>query len=118
MVAALVILLLAILAAACFLYRRLPEKRETVQAVDNIENAAYDGNAQLGDDSQYEEPAAYAQLDSSKRIPLDQNYESLNVEGYEPLNRDPNENATRYASLNMDTNHNVKPEDSVYEIIP
>ena len=116
-VAGVVILLLAILATACFLYRRLPG-RKTAQAVDNIENVAYDGNAEPGDDNQYEEPTAYAQLDGSKRIPLDQIYENLNVESYESP-RDLNENAKRYASFNMhDTNHNVKPEDSVYEIIP
>ena len=53
--------------------------------VVNIQNAAYDGDKQpqrkLPDipysNSDYEEPSDYAQLDSSKRVPMDANYQSL-----------------------------------------
>ena len=94
--AALVILLLAILFVACFQHRRA-SKKERTKDVENIQNAAYVGDAQpdrrpspLEDDGLYEEPAIYAQLDQSRRVPIDRNYQSLNVEGYESIYTDPN----------------------------
>ena len=99
----LVILHFAILATACFFHRRGSEREDT-QVVNNIQNAAYVGDAQPGHDNQYDEPlAVYAKLDSSKRVPVDKDADK--------------KNAKRYASLNVDTNAIVKPEDSVYKII-
>jgi hypothetical protein len=51
----------------------------------------------------YEEPAQYAQLDSSKRvrIPIDANYQSLNADNYTQLDRGLKEDVHQYASLNV-----------------
>ncbi|CAB3990260.1 Hypothetical predicted protein, partial [Paramuricea clavata] len=48
----------------------------------------------------YEEPAEYIQIDISKRVPIDANYQSLIVEGTQ---LDRGENDQHYASFNMDT---------------
>ena len=124
-----VFLILVILIIICFRYRRTFE-RESTQDVGNIQNAAYNGDTQPdrelpqiphNNDSVYEEPAEYEQLDSSKRAPVDENYQSLNVEGYEQLQTDPNENVPQYASLNKDNNlegdEGIRGE-SVCEVLP
>ncbi len=49
----------------------------------------------------YEEPAQYAQLDSSKRDRIDANYQSLNADNYTQLDRGLNEDVHQYASLNI-----------------
>jgi hypothetical protein len=46
----------------------------------------------------YEEPAQYQQLDSSRRVPMDANYQCLNA-NYTQLNRNSREVIQPYASL-------------------
>jgi hypothetical protein len=46
----------------------------------------------------YEEPAQYQQLDSSRRVPVDANYQSLNA-NYTQLNKKFSEVIQPYASL-------------------
>lgn len=90
------------------------------------ENAVYDGDTQPDTslqahptDGDYEQPAEYAQLDSSKRAPVDENYQSLNVEGYDQLQKNPNENVPQYTSLNMKKNDDKRTsEEPTYEEIP
>jgi hypothetical protein len=122
-----VVLVTVILIVACFLYRRI-SRREHTRDVGNIQNAAYEGDTQPHgrrlsqvsySESGFEQPAEYAQLDSSNRVPIDANYESLNIEGYEQLNSDHNENVHQYASLNVGNNpENEAPAEAVYEEIP
>ena len=84
MVAALVVIIMAIFIVAWIFYRRKPGN-ENRQDIGNIQNAAYVGDNQPErrlpqvpySDSDYEEPSDYAQLDSSKRVPVDANYQSL-----------------------------------------
>ena len=126
-VVAVVVIVTVILIVACFLHRRI-SRREHIPDVGNIQNAAYEGDTQPhgrrlsqvpSSESGFEQPAEYAQLDSSNRVPIDANYESLNLEGYEQLNRDNNENVHQYASLNVGGNpENETPEEAVYEEIP
>ncbi len=52
----------------------------------------------------YEEPAQYAKLDSSNRVSIDGNYQSLNVENYTQLDKSLNEDVQQYASLNTGSN--------------
>ena len=113
-VAALVVIIAVIVIVACIFYRRKPSS-EKQQDVSNIRNAAYEGDTQLQrrlpqvpySDSGYLEPSDYAQLDSSKRVPIDANYQSLvhnNTKSgptdadYAVLERG-NENDERYTSL-------------------
>ncbi|CAB3981014.1 protocadherin Fat 4-like, partial, partial [Paramuricea clavata] len=87
-VAALVVLIMVILIVTCFIYPRKTRKENTGDTGNN-QNAAYDGDTYTDrtlphipdSDSHYEEPEKYAQLDSSKRMPIDANYQSLNMEG-------------------------------------
>ena len=124
--ATIVLVLTLILLIICFRHRRV---LESTRDVGNIQNAAYEGDTQPekelpqipGTGNEYEEPAQYAQLDSSKRVPTDDNYQSLNVEGYEQLQIDPNENIPQYASLktnNNSANNDGIPGESVYEELP
>ena len=121
-VAALVVIVTVILISVCILYRRKPGK-DDMGDIGNIQNAAYEGDTQTDrklpeipySDSNYEEPAHYAQLDSSERVPIDANYQSLNIEGYQQLDNNHNENVQQYASLNIDTNPS---NESIYEVIP
>ncbi len=113
---------------ACILYRRIPRTERVREiAIGNIQNAAYDGDTQPDrrlsqvpdSESGYLEPAEYAQLDSSKRVPINANYESLNVEGYQQLNRDLNENVQQYQLNLTDANpRNEVPDESLYEELP
>ena len=48
----------------------------------------------------YEEPAVYAQLDSSKRVSTDESYQSLNTH-YTKLDRNLKEEVQEYTPLNM-----------------
>ena len=138
-----------IMVVACLLYRRKP-KNENTRDTGNIQNAAYEGDTQTDrrlpeiphSDRDYEEPAQYAQLDSSMRVPIDANYQSLDIEGYTQLDsskrvpidanyqslqtrdqmqldRDHSENVEQYASMNIDNNsRNEFPDESVYEEVP
>ena len=128
MLATIVLVLTLILLIICFRHRRVLA-RESTQDVGNIQNIAYEGDTQPERElpqipdtsSEYEEPAQYAQLDSSKRVPTDDNYQSLNVEGYDELQIDPNENIPQYASLKSDNNpanNDEIPGESVYEELP
>jgi hypothetical protein len=91
-VAALVVLIMVILIVTCFIYPRKARKENTGDTGNN-QNAAYDGDIYTDrrlphipdSDSHYEEPAKYAHLDSSKRMLIDANYQSLNMEGYAQL---------------------------------
>ena len=87
-VAAMVVIIVVILIVCWFLYRRKPARKranENTQNINNIKNAAYEGGTSVqrrlpqvpSSDSDYEEPAVYQQLDSSKRVPIDANYQSL-----------------------------------------
>ena len=131
-VMATVVLILAVmLIIICFRYRRILE-RENTRDFGNIQNTAYEGDTQPdrelpqiphNTDREYEEPVVYAQLDSSKRIPADENYQSLNVEGYEPLRTEPNENVPQYTPLNINNNLDLEDDgeghnESVYEEVP
>ena len=108
-----------ILIVGWFLYRRKPERNranENTENIANIKNTAYEGDTQAHrrlpqvpySNSGYEEPAEYQQLDSSRRIPVDANYQSLvpknkqantGVAGdYTVLERE-NEDDQRYTSL-------------------
>ena len=90
------------------------------------ENALYDGDTQPHTSLQahpthgdHEQPAEYAQLDSSKRVLVDENYQSVNVEGYDQVQKNPNENVPQYTSPNMKRNDDKKtPEEPTYEEIP
>ena len=85
--AAVVVLVTVILIVAWFLYRRTPP-RDKEQNIGEVQNPAYVGESQRNRrlpqvphfESGYEEPtetAEYTQLDSSKRVPIDANYQSL-----------------------------------------
>ena len=82
--AAFVVIIAVILIVAWIFYRR-KSRKENRQDIGNIQNAAYVGDNQPQrrlpqvpySDSGYEEPSDYAQLDSSKRVPIDANYQSL-----------------------------------------
>ena len=50
----------------------------------------------------YEEPAQYQQLDSSRRVPVDANYQSLQNANYTQLDRSLKEVVQQYASLIKD----------------
>jgi flagellar basal body-associated protein FliL len=50
----------------------------------------------------YEEPAQYQQLDSSRRVPVDANYQSLQNANYTQLNMSLKEVVQQYASLIKD----------------
>lgn len=128
--ATVVLILMVILIIVCFRYRRTPE-RESTRDVSNIQNTAYEGDTQPDrelpqiphkTDSEYEEPTVYAQLDSSKRVPADENYQSLrDYQGCEQLQTDPNENVPQYAPLKI--NNNLEddggiPDESVHEEVP
>ena len=124
--ATIVLVLTLILLIICFRHRRV---LESTRDVGNIQNAAYEGDTQPerelpqipGTSSEYEEPAQYSQLDSSKRVPTDDNYQSLNVEGYQQLQIDPNENIPQYTSLKSNNNlanNDRIPGESVYEELP
>ena len=79
-----VLILSVTLIATCFRYRQILQKQNTAD-IGNIQNAVYEGDIQLHrklphtphTDGDYEQPAEYAQLDSSKRVPMDANYQSL-----------------------------------------
>ena len=124
--AVLVVIVTVVLIVTCFRYRQVL-KKENYGDVGRIQNAVYDEDTQLDTlpqahhtDGDHEQPAAeYAQLDSSKRVPVDENYQSLNVEGYDQLQKNPNENVPQYTSLNMKRNDNKRtPEEPTYEEIP
>ncbi|CAB3988513.1 Hypothetical predicted protein [Paramuricea clavata] len=146
-VAALVVFITVIVILTRVIYRRKP-RRESTGDIGNIQNAAYEGDIYTDrrlphvpdSDSHYEEPAKYAQLDSSKRVPIDANYQSLNMEllnmeGYAQLDsskrvpidatyqsletqdqmqidRDQRENVQQYGSLNIGSK---SPDVSLYE---
>ncbi|CAB4043155.1 Hypothetical predicted protein, partial [Paramuricea clavata] len=93
LVAALIVLITVVLIVACFLYRRIARKENT-QDIGNIQNAAYEGDTQPADrrlpeipysDTDYVVPAETAQPDSSMRVPVDANDQSLDIEGYAQL---------------------------------
>jgi negative regulator of sigma E activity len=85
-----VVVLIVILIFACLLYRR-KQKKENTPDTGNIQNAAFEGDTQPGKPSSeipysdYEEPAKLAQPDSSTRVPVDENDQSLNTEDYAQL---------------------------------
>ena len=100
-----------------FLYRRKPGRRranENTQNINNIKNAAYEGDTPVqrrlpqvpSSNSDYEEPAEYQQLDSSKRVPIDANYQSLMHKNKQAGSEERgNEDDQRHTSLRN------KPED-------
>jgi hypothetical protein len=136
------------LIVTCVIYRRKPRRKNT-RDTGNIQNTAYEGDIYTDrrlphipdSDSHYEEPAKYAQLDSSKRVPIVANYQSLNMEGYAQLDsskrvpidatyqsletqdqmqidRDQRENVQQYGSLNIGSKStNEVPDVSLYEVM-
>ena len=56
----------------------------------------------------YERPSQYVQLDSTKRVLADENYQSLTAKGYNQLQTDPNEIVSPYTSLLTNSNHDDK----------
>ena len=87
MIAAAVIVTV-ILIVTCLRYRKIL-KRENARDVGKIQNAVYEEDIHLHrklpkiprTDGDYEQPAEYAQLDSSKRVHVDENYQSLKANG-------------------------------------
>ena len=79
-----VLILTVTLIATCFRYRQILH-RQNAPDIGNIQNAVHEGEMRLHrqlphtphTDGDYEQPAEYAQLDSSKRVPMDANYQSL-----------------------------------------
>ena len=72
---------------------------------DNNAQSVSDGETPPVPDSEdiYEEPALYQQLDSSKRVPTDANYQGLNAH-YTKLDRSLNEDIHEYTHLHVNTN--------------
>ena len=119
-----VVVATVILIVTCFRYRKIL-KRENTRDVGKFQNTVYEGDTQPDTPPQvrpsdYEQPAQYAQLDSSKRVLVDENYQSLNAEGYDQLQTNPNENISPYTSLKANSNHDNKRirEESTYEELP
>ena len=110
--AALVVIIVVILIVTWILYRR-KTGQENREDIGNIQNAAYEGATQPKrrlpqvphSDSDYEEPSDYAQLDSSKRVPIDANYQSLRHENEQG-------SPTDYAQLDLS---NRIPIDANYQ---
>ena len=99
-------------------------KRENTRDAGKFQNAVYEGDRQPDTpppvrptDGDYDEPSQYAQLDSSKRVLFEENYQSLNEEGYDQLQRNPSEIVPQYISLNMNGNHDDKKilDEPMYE---
>ena len=116
-VAAMVVIIVVILIVCWFLYRRKPGRKranENTQNINNIKNPAYEGDPPVqrrlpqvpSSNSDYEEPAEYQQLDSSKRVSIDANYQSLIHKNKQASSEERgNENDQRHTSLRN------KPED-------
>lgn len=130
-VAAVVALIIALVTAIVvrFRYRRSPRKQSS-ETVDYIQNSAYEGdkegsirrlpNVPYSEDG-YEEPATYAQLDSSKRIPVDKNYQGLIIRGKQGVEKDvpdsaglQREDESQKERCSLENNKDVEKE-SVYE---
>ena len=119
-----VVIVTVILIVTCFRHRKIL-KRENTRDVGKFQNRVYEGDTQPDTPPQirptdYEQPSEYAQLDGSKRVLVDENYQSLNVEGYDQLQSNPNENVPQYTSLDTNSNHDNKRirEESTYEELP
>ena len=111
------------ISAVTFLLCRRKQGEETTQ--HNFQNTAFSRdspeNIELPQiphtEDGYEEPAQYAQLDSFRRVPIDDNYQSLNA-NYTQLDKGLFENVPQYASLNMACNsRNETPAEPVYETV-
>ncbi|CAB4006000.1 c-binding -like [Paramuricea clavata] len=121
------VVVIAIVIVTCLFYRRKRGKGNSPD-IGNIQNTAYEGDKPRSmelqkipdSESCYEEPAVYAQLANSLRVPVDENYQSLlNVQNYEQPDKDyVNLNVQGNPSMSMDTNpkHEV-PGESEYEIM-
>ena len=82
-----VVAAMVVIIVCWFLYRRKPGRKranENTQNINNINNPAYEGDTpvqrrfpQVPSSNHYEEPAEHQQLGSSKRVPIDANYQSL-----------------------------------------
>ena len=143
-VAAFVVIIAVILIVAWIFYRR-KSRKENRQDIGNIQNAAYVGDNQPQrrlpqvpySDSGYEEPSDYAQLDRSKRVPIDANYQSLThnmTKGSAPDARDyavlesGDKDDERYTSLTNKSDlgggyvtvmsGNEATKESIYEELP
>ena len=118
-----VVIVTAILIVTCFRYRKIL-KRENTRDVGKFQNTVYKGDIQPDTPPQvrptdYEQPSQYAQLDSSKRVLVDENYQSLNAEGYDQLQTNSNESVSQYISLDTNSNHAKRIRDeSTYEELP
>ena len=118
-----VLIVTVILIATCFRYRQIL-KRENTRDAGKFQNAVYEGDRQPDTppqvrptDGDYDEPSQYAQLDSSKRILFEENYQSLNEEGYDQLQTNPSEIVPQYISLNTNSNRDDKKilDEPMYE---
>ena len=118
-VAAMVVIIVVILIVCWFLYRRKPGRKranENTQNINNINNPAYEGDTPVqrrfpqvpSSNNHYEEPAEYQHLDSSKRVPIDANYQSLIHKNKQASSEERgNEDDQRHTSSGN------KPEDGV-----
>ena len=89
--AAVVVLLTAILVAVCFFCRinRKHQSRGNARDVGEFPNPAYEGDSKrnmqrphvINTENHYDEPSVYAQLDSTTRVALEANYQSLHLDG-------------------------------------
>ena len=83
-----VVIVTVLLIVTCIRYRQILQRKNT-EDTGNIQNALYEGDTRADrelpqiphTDGDYEQPAEYAQLDSSKRVPIHENYQSLIVQG-------------------------------------
>ena len=79
-----VVIVTVALIVTCFRHRQILHVKSTTDT-ENIQNAVYEGDARQDrelpqipqTDGEYKQPAEYAQLVSSKRVPIDANYQSL-----------------------------------------
>ncbi len=89
--AAVVVLLTAILVVVCFSCRRnrRNHSRENARDIGEFPNPAYEGDVKrnmqrphvINTENHYDQPSVYAQLDSTTRVALDANYQSLHLDG-------------------------------------
>ena len=79
-----VVIVTVALIVTCFRHRQILHVKSTTDT-ENNQNLVYEGDARQDrelpqmpqTDGDYERPAEYAQLVSSKRVPIDTNYQSL-----------------------------------------
>ena len=93
------VLVIMTVIVACFLYRQTIHIWK-VRYIDRLQNGVHEGGIQPerglpqipDEDSDYEQPAEYAELANSLRLPIIENYQSLIVAGHEELHTNYSDN--------------------------